>query len=210
MKSYKRTVVVTIPPGITLDRVLSMIMEAVQAQFVSYKIKGNKVIVNLRGDPVSVERSVGLLKRVLRDIALQARMEREGLTIIPKGESSKILGVPVPLDALKTLLSLRGIRVVEENDTVVVQEKLDVVKNIAIELYSKMEEAREFARGKAREVAAIVSLQTGVSVEEVVDRGVKIGAFKLRDNRAVIAMEKTALVKQLIDALSRGEKFEPK
>ncbi len=208
MRSYKRTVVITIPPGITLDRVISMIMEAVQAQFVSYKVKGNKVIVNLRGDPVSVERSVGLLKGVLRDIALQARMEREGLTVIPKGEVSKILGVPVPLNALRTLLSLRGIKVLEEDDSIVVQEKLDVVREIAVELYSKIEEARELARGKAREVIAIVSLQTGVSIEEVIERGVEIGAFKLRDNRAVIAMEKTALVKQLIKALSGREKFE--
>ncbi len=201
MVSSKRIISLKIPPGIDKEKFITAIMESVQSQFADYSVRGDKVFIKLVGDPVSVERSIGLIKNSYKEILLESKMRLEGITIIPKDRVARFLGAPVPLETLKILMSLIGVDYREYQDCIVINKELDVVSEYAKKIYSIIENLKYEARGKAREVIAIVSVYTGRNPEEIIEVGIEKGLFKKIQGRIVICKEKINVIRELISTL---------
>ena len=201
MVSSKRIISLRIPPGVDKEKFINTIMDSVQSQFADYTVKGDKVLIKLVGDPVSVERSIGLIKDSYRELLLESKMKVEGITILPKDRVARFLGVPVPFEALKILMNLTGTEFREYQDYIVIQEDLEVVSEYARRIYNVIEELKHEARGKAREVIAVVSAYTGRDPDDIIRVGVEKGLFKKIQGRVVICKEKINVIRDLITTL---------
>uniref|UniRef100_A0A7J3ZJP9 DUF2067 domain-containing protein n=1 Tax=Fervidicoccus fontis TaxID=683846 RepID=A0A7J3ZJP9_9CREN len=200
----KRTLVLRIPEGSDREKVVESIMKAVQVQFASFSLEGDKLKITLVGDPASIARSVAAIKKTLSRLRLEMEAVAGGRTVLPKGRVASILGFPLPIEMLERLLELRNIPYDDEGETIRVHAPLAGIRELAKELYELYQAARYLFSGKAREVATLASYETGADLGTVLKTGLEIGVFAKReeDGRAVVAVEKTVALVRLIEALS--------
>lgn len=197
----KRRVKVRIPPGVGLERFLDELMAAIQAQYAGYEVRGDHVLLTLVGDPASLARSQYAIKRVMTRFRAEAASSLEGRSIIPKSEVARVLGRPVPLDLLKDLLELMGIRYVEGEEELVVELGLEELRRVAEELFQRYEASRELFAGVARKVASLVSMVEGKGLDQVFSEALEAGVMeKGEDGRARLRVHRERALSLLLGA----------
>lgn len=202
MSILKKKLIVKIPNDVDTEKFIESIMSSVQATEATYRIKGNVLEIRMSGDPVSIERSLQNVRKILLDVSIESSEHRKrGKTLIYKSMVAKILGVPVPLEAYKLLLSLEGIPFNENKteDVITVEIEIDEAKKLALDLFESYKAAKELFKGKAAEIVSVVSVYTGASLEEIIDVGKNLGLIVESDKKYMITKDKEKVLRELID-----------
>ncbi len=201
MHRGKKHIVIKIPEGVDKEKYIEYIMDAIQSQFARYRIRGNRLDIQLTGDPVSIQRSIDQIKKAQEDFMIEENIigRRKGVVLIPKSMIGKTLRKPISMEALKTYLQLKNIDYEETEEELIVYYNLDELIEETNDLYNQIIAAKELFKGKAAEIAAIIAVTMGVSLNEIGSVGRNAGVFKKEEEKLVLAREKTQALAMLID-----------
>jgi len=178
----KKKIVFKIPEGAEKEKLLEEIMNSVSSQEAIYKIKGNTLELRIIGDPLSVERSIEVVRRILSKLLQE--LDRGGsITIVNISEAAKTLGVPVPIDSFMELLQLMNIKVKRTENELLIYEAIDKVQEIARDFFSTLKASRAVAAGKAAELIAVLSLFHDILPSEISNAGKELGLFEEKDGK---------------------------
>lgn len=198
----KKRLKIRVPKGVDLERFIDEIMGAVHAQFANYEVRRDYLLLTLVGDPASIARTEYLLKRILVKTRAEALSRSAGYTLVPKHRVASVLGKPLPLDLLTTLLDMEGIRYEHDEEELRVLMDLDELRSMVEELFERYQASRELFAGTARKVAAIASFVTGAGLDEVYTRGLELGVMeKGEDGRARLRVHKERALALLLEAV---------
>ncbi|MGC8679222.1 MAG: DUF2067 family protein, partial [Fervidicoccaceae archaeon] len=151
-----------------------------------YKIKDNVIELKIVGDPISVERSIDAVKKVVSSFIPD--VSRGKITVVNLSQSAKTLGVPVPIDSFKVLLKILNVEVDSGKEEVIIHESIERVREIAGNFFANLKASRTMASGKAAELIAVLSTAYEALPDEILEIGKKLEAFKDEGGKAYLAI----------------------
>jgi hypothetical protein len=182
----KRKIAIRIPEGADLEKFLEEVISSVSSQEAFYKIKGNVIELKIVGDPISVERSIDAVKKVVSSFIPD--VSRGKITVVNLSQSAKTLGVPVPIDSFKVLLKILNVEVDSGKEEVIIHESIERVREIAGNFFANLKASRTMASGKAAELIAVLSTAYEALPDEILEIGKKLEAFKDEGGKAYLAI----------------------
>ena len=182
----KRKIAIRIPDGADLEKFLEEVISSVSSQEAFYKIKGNVIELKIVGDPISVERSIDAVKKVVSSFIPD--VSRGKITVVNLSQSAKTLGVPVPIDSFKVLLKILNVEVDSGKEEVIIHESIERVREIAGNFFANLKASRTMASGKAAELIAVLSTAYEALPDEILEIGKKLEAFKDEGGKAYLAI----------------------
>jgi hypothetical protein len=199
MMKKEKTIFLKFPQNISSrEKFLEIVMNAVQSPSAIYRFRGEGVEIKLKGDPISIKRSIDSIKRALLEFQYQQQSQQDK-TIVNKYFVAKILNVPVPIEAFKKYLELEGIAFYEE-DNLVIDAGIDELRKKAYELYNRLMEARKILSGKAAsEVIAIASMILDIDVSETIRIAIERKILRRENDETFLAMEKNHALQKLLE-----------
>ncbi|MEM4035548.1 MAG: DUF2067 family protein [Fervidicoccaceae archaeon] len=196
----KRKLVLKVPRE--PEKALELIAKAVQAQLVSYRLRGNKLEITLRGDEISLARSVDNVKRALASLRLKD--QAIGVTFLPKGRLAEVLGRAVPLEALKELLSALKISYEDRGGELIVRSSVEELRKHVLPLSELLEASSTLCGGAAREVVAVAAHLTELDPAAIVEIGKGAGVLvESKDGRIFLGVDRRRALEELLRAASR-------
>ncbi|HEU98211.1 MAG TPA: DUF2067 domain-containing protein [Fervidicoccus fontis] len=182
----KRKIAIRIPEGADLEKFLEEVISSISSQEAFYKIKGNVIELKIVGDPISVERSIDAVKKVVSSFIPD--VSRGKITVVNLSQSAKTLGVPVPIDSFKVLLKILNVEVDSGKEEVIIHESIERVREIAGNFFANLKASRTMASGKAAELIAVLSTAYEALPDEILEIGKKLEAFKDEGGKAYLAI----------------------
>ncbi|MGC9090961.1 MAG: DUF2067 family protein [Fervidicoccaceae archaeon] len=196
----KRKIAIRIPEGADLEKFLEEVISSVSSQEAFYKIKGNVIELKIVGDPISVERSIDAVKKVVSSFIPD--VSRGKITVVNLSQSAKTLGVPVPIDSFKVLLKILNVEVDSGKEEVIIHESIERVREIAGNFFANLKASRTMASGKAAELIAVLSTAYEALPDEILEIGKKLEAFKDEGGKAYLAIGWDEALKSIQDELT--------
>lgn len=199
----RRLFVLSVPPGIPLDKLLERLSSALKASVARVRVRDGRVFIEVTGTKAQIRESWAEAKAVVEELWELYRLMRGG-----EGSVRVIVrevGRTFPPDALVEALRLRGYAASIEGDMLRTNAPYEVLIETARRIVEALDAVRFSAQGAGlRKTVAIVSAALGVGVEEVLERAVGEGLVERSGGKYRLLVDWRRALRGLAAVFKRG------
>ncbi len=188
--TYQRTYTINIPPNIPIDKLYERIGDAIKALQAEVRVEGRRLFITLWGTEAQVKDTWMRIRQVVSELWEIYNLERRGEASIDA--IVKEAGRTFPPEALVEALKLKGYDTSYDKENGIIRTKAppSLVVSSARRIAEVIDELRFQVAGTAiKRVIAAVAVGLDVSVDRVIEFGLKMRVFERNEDGKVILVE---------------------